>query len=58
MAAAPVHIDYRRSGGIAGIDMTASVDATKLPAEQARLVDALLTDPRADPPTPSVGGAP
>lgn len=58
MTAAPVHIDYRRTGGIAGIDMIASVDATDLPAEQARLVNALLTDPRAEPPTPSVGGAP
>lgn len=39
----PVHIDFRRSGGIAGIDMTASVDSRDLPDEHAGVAADLLT---------------
>jgi emfourin len=40
---APVHIEYRRSGGLAGIDMAASVDTGDLPPEDGQLVADLLT---------------
>jgi hypothetical protein len=53
-----VRIDYRRSGGFAGINMIASVDVTDLPAEEARVVNTLFSDPCAERSTPSVGGAP
>ncbi|WP_428338704.1 protealysin inhibitor emfourin [Mycobacterium sp.] len=41
---APVHIDYRRSGGLAGIDMTASVDSGDLPSEDGTIIADLLAD--------------
>ncbi len=37
-----MRIQYRRSGGIAGIDMTASLDSAELPVEQAQLAAGLL----------------
>ncbi len=37
-----MRIEYRRSGGVAGIDMTASVDTKELAGEQAQLASALI----------------
>jgi hypothetical protein len=39
----PVHIEYCRSGGLAGIAMTASVDSRDLPAAEGQLAADLLT---------------
>lgn len=39
-----MRIEYRRSGGIAGIDLTASADADELPAELSPVASALLRD--------------
>ena len=39
----PVHIEYRRSGGLAGIAMTASVDSADLPIQEGQLAADLLT---------------
>ncbi|GAB2441611.1 protealysin inhibitor emfourin [Nocardia tengchongensis] len=39
----PIRIAYRRSGGFAGLDMTAEVDAADLPPEDARIAAGLLT---------------
>lgn len=39
-----LHVDFRRSGGLAGIPMTARVAAHELPPEQAKLVAALLSE--------------
>ncbi len=53
-----MRIEYRRSGGMAGIDMTASVDTRKLPAAQAQLA-ADLMDPTSAASAPTTGvGAP
>ncbi|APA99363.1 protealysin inhibitor emfourin [Nocardia seriolae] len=41
-----IHVEYRRSGGLAGLDMTADVDVEDLPADQRRCVEALMTDAR------------
>lgn len=48
-----MRIEFRRSGGLAGIDMTASIDAQDLPAEQAQLATELIASP---PPPPGDGG--
>ncbi|UMB69321.1 protealysin inhibitor emfourin [Mycobacterium paraterrae] len=43
---APVRIDYRRSGGLAGIDMAASVDSQELaPGDSALIADLLANGP-------------
>ena len=42
MTAAFVHVEFRRSGGLAGIAMVARVDARDLPVEQAQLVTELI----------------
>lgn len=39
-----MHVDYRRSGGLAGIAMTARVDARELPVELAQVVTRLMGD--------------
>ncbi|WP_433684081.1 protealysin inhibitor emfourin [Nocardia sp. CA-119907] len=44
MATPNVHLEFRRSGGLAGIEMTTSVDARDLPAEQAPVITDLLND--------------
>jgi hypothetical protein len=53
MATSDVHLEFRRSGGLAGIEMTTSVDARDLPAEQAPVITDLLNDtlPAQDTPT-------
>jgi len=45
-----VHLTLVRSGGLAGLDMVASLDSSDLPADQQGLVTALLTagSPAAD----------
>jgi hypothetical protein len=40
-----LRIEYRRSGGFAGIELTADVDAAELPAEVAGIPARLLADP-------------
>jgi len=50
-----MRIEYRRSGGVAGIDMSASIGSEELPAAQAQLADQLLSTDS----TPTAGsGAP
>jgi len=41
-----MHIDFARSGGLAGLTMAVSVDTARLPPDAAGVVDAALT--RAD----------
>jgi hypothetical protein len=48
-------VEFRRSGGFAGIDMTATVDASELPTEQAELLTQLMTQ---RPVAPAAGAAP
>jgi hypothetical protein len=52
-----LHIDYRRSGGFAGIEMTADLDAAELPAEAAEIAAKLLADPATGAPVGSPRGA-
>ncbi|MFI6369282.1 protealysin inhibitor emfourin [Nocardia sp. NPDC050630] len=54
MATSDLHLEFRRSGGLAGIEMTTSVDARDLPAEQAPVITDLLNDtlPERDTPPP------
>lgn len=48
MASRRVRISYRRSGGIAGIELAADTTAEDLPAEQAALADRMIAgDPSA-----------
>ncbi|MFE3293066.1 protealysin inhibitor emfourin [Rhodococcus sp. NPDC059234] len=58
MSNPPVRVEYRRSGGLAGIDMTASVDVQDLPLDQQQRVTALMTDPDGDTSSAGVGGVP
>lgn len=44
MATSDVRLEFRRSGGLAGIEMTTSVDARDLPAEQAPVITDLLNN--------------
>jgi hypothetical protein len=44
-----LHITYRRSGGIAGIDMAADCLAADLPGEQAQVAADLLGEPTSAP---------
>jgi len=54
----PMRVEFRRSGGMAGIDMTASVDTAELPVEQAEVAAALMS-PGSVPPSPAAAaGAP
>jgi hypothetical protein len=53
-----MRVEFRRSGGIAGIDMTANVDARELSAEQAQLVAELMSPGTAPAPPPGGAGAP
>lgn len=46
-----LHIGYRRSGGFAGIEMTAEVNAGELPAAAAELAQRLLAEPGLGEPT-------
>ncbi|MET8426649.1 protealysin inhibitor emfourin [Nocardia sp. NPDC004860] len=39
----PIRIAYRRSGGLAGLDLTAEVDAADLPPGDATIAAGLLT---------------
>ena len=55
MSNSPVQVKFRRSGGFAGIDMTATVDASELPAEQAEMLTRLMTHGHV---APAAGGAP
>lgn len=49
MASSTVRIRYRRSGGLAGIELAADGTAEELPDEQAALADRMLAgDPSAD----------
>ena len=45
MTSSGLRIFYRRSGGFAGIEMTAEVGADELAARQAELAGRLLADP-------------
>ena len=40
-----VQVEFRRSGGLAGIDMTATVDASELPTEQVETLTELVAQP-------------
>ncbi|MET9199015.1 protealysin inhibitor emfourin [Gordonia sp. NPDC003585] len=42
--ATPVHIEYRRSGGLAGIDMTTAVDSHELSPEYAGVAADLIAN--------------
>lgn len=53
MATSDVHLEFRRSGGLAGIEMTTSVDARDLPAEQAPVITDLLNDTLLEQDTPT-----
>lgn len=57
MSEPPMHVEFRRSGGIAGIDMTANVDTQQLPDEQAEVV-AELAKPGSPPAAPANAGGP
>jgi hypothetical protein len=52
-----LRIRYRRSGGIAGLDMTADALAHELSNEQAELATQLLDNPPGPPAGPSAGSA-
>lgn len=52
-----LHIGYRRSGGFAGIEMTADLDADELPADAAGVAARLLADPAAGAPVGAPRGA-
>lgn len=60
MPRSPIRIEFRRSGGFAGISLTAAATADELPGEQAAQVQGLLA---AEPPrqprdtAPGGGGA-
>ena len=45
MSSKSVQVEFRRSGGFAGIDMTATVDASELPTEQAETLSQLVAKP-------------
>jgi hypothetical protein len=49
-----VRLTYRRTGGLAGIDLTANAQSDDLPSEQADLARQLLTDSPTATPAPSV----
>lgn len=54
----PVKVELRRSGGVAGISLVATMDAGDLPADQAEVVAGLLSDdPAPSAPAPPPPGA-
>ncbi|MEU0505738.1 protealysin inhibitor emfourin [Nocardia sp. NPDC005998] len=57
MATPNVHLEFRRSGGLAGIEMTTSLDARDLPAEQSPVITDLLNDTPLEQDTPRRGPA-
>ncbi len=58
MARSPIRIEFRRSGGFAGIPLTATTTADALPAEQSAQVQGLLAaaPPRRPASSPPGGG--
>jgi hypothetical protein len=52
-----LHIGYRRSGGFAGIEISADLEAAELPADAAEVAARLLADPAAGAPVGSPRGA-
>ena len=58
MPSESVQVEFRRSGGFAGIDVTATVDASELPAEQAETLTQLVAQrPVAAKASPAPGAA-
>ena len=53
-----MHIEFRRSGGIAGIDLTADADTHELPDEQAKIAAELMNPDNSPAPPTSTGGPP
>jgi hypothetical protein len=53
----PVHVEFRRSGGFAGISLTAATSTDKLTGEHAAQVRDLLAKPEAEPRQAAPGGA-
>jgi hypothetical protein len=53
VASSGLRIQYRRTGGFAGIEMAADVGADQLPAEAAGIATRLLADPESGAPTGS-----
>lgn len=53
---APVRVSFRRSGGLAGIEIAVVTDADKLSPAQSEMIRALLAAPGSPP--PSGPGAP
>jgi len=39
-----MHIEFTRTGGFAGVRLTTTVDTRQLPAEQASILDKLISD--------------
>jgi hypothetical protein len=52
-----LHIGYRRSGGFAGIETAADLDADELPADAAGIAARLLADPASGAPVGTPRGA-
>ena len=52
-----VHLKLVRSGGLAGLDMVASLDSADLPADQQEVVATLLTADSVQPRMSRPGGA-
>lgn len=60
MPSPPIQIEFRRSGGLAGISLTATTTADQLPDEQAAQLRGLLAAPAPQQPpgsAPGEGGA-
>lgn len=55
MASSSVRIRYRRSGGIAGIELAADTTAQGLPPDQAALVDRMLVGGPSEPGADAAG---
>jgi hypothetical protein len=58
VASQSVQIRYRRSGGLAGLDLAAEAGSDDLPAEHAELARQLLAHPPAAATTPPASGRP
>jgi len=54
----PVHVEFRRSGGFAGISLTAATSTDTLTGEHAAQVRDLLARPEAQPRQAAPGGVP
>jgi hypothetical protein len=57
MTGQQLHIGYRRSGGFAGIETTADLDADELSADAAEIAARLLSDPASGAPVGTPRGA-